>query len=365
MTTDLRSPIWRILFLICVELFLSAASYSGGEDEERGLGGTGLRTAAILDVLFSDDRGMGGTGIVGTITAFGSIWVNGVEIEYDSSTDMRIDGEKANMEQLRLGQQVQVVVERKAGGVYADSIAIEHELVGPVESIDSENRTMQVLGQQVVFETAAPGHWSSSLQVGDVVSVSGYRGDGDTIQATDVAVNSNASRWLLKGFAERREDGLYLGDYPLADTIKGVSDGDRVFLSGDRVAGRLRVMQGGVISQQPFDGAVETILIEGERNRDGSISYAGGHIIRANKMVIEPEAGHRERDYLLIHQRKNQEKPAGIERSSLPRFDSRMHDRGEQPDVFTRPEIPDSHPPDRDVRPEIVRPPIEDFHMMH
>jgi hypothetical protein len=43
-----------------------------------GVGGTGLQAG-----------GVGGTGIVGTITGFGSVCVNGLEVEYDHSTPVR------------------------------------------------------------------------------------------------------------------------------------------------------------------------------------------------------------------------------------------------------------------------------------
>src|SRR4051812_13043523 len=48
-----------------------------------GLGGTGIKTA-------NNNRGdgLGGTGIVGTITGFGSIIVNGLELEFDRQTNV-------------------------------------------------------------------------------------------------------------------------------------------------------------------------------------------------------------------------------------------------------------------------------------
>jgi hypothetical protein len=36
--------------------------------------------------------GLGGTGILGKVTGFGSVFVNGIEIEYDDKTIYTIDG---------------------------------------------------------------------------------------------------------------------------------------------------------------------------------------------------------------------------------------------------------------------------------
>jgi hypothetical protein len=364
MTTDLRSSIWCKFLLFCIGLFVAGALFAEGEDDERGLGGTGLRTAAIIDMFFADERGMGGTGIVGTITAFGSIWVNGIEIEYTPSTELTVDGEQAGDEQLRLGQQVEVSVRRREGMVYADAIAIGHELIGPVESIDSENRTLRVLGQRVVFETAAPGRWPSPLQAGDVVKVSGYRGEDDTILATDVAVDSNAAYWLLRGYAHQREGLFYLADYPLPDSMEGTSEGDRVLLWGDFFEGQPSNTQGKIVSHLPFNGAMETLLIEGVRKRDGSIRYAGGRI-RSSEILYESDSELMQREYLLIHQKGDQDRPGTTERSGMRGADPHTRVRGEMQRTMKRSDTPDPRPPTRDGRPDIYRPQIEEFNKRH
>ena len=50
------------------------------EGNKGGIGGTGNLATA---------DGIGGTGIIGVITDFGSIWVNGIRVQYDATTQYR------------------------------------------------------------------------------------------------------------------------------------------------------------------------------------------------------------------------------------------------------------------------------------
>src|SRR3954463_13603997 len=68
-----------------------------GVSEQRGLGGTGV-------VARAQDRGLGGTGIIGIVTGFGSICVNGFEVEVDRTSAVTVEGLAARRADVRLGQ---------------------------------------------------------------------------------------------------------------------------------------------------------------------------------------------------------------------------------------------------------------------
>jgi hypothetical protein len=55
---------------------------------DRGIGGTGIDDNAIQTA----DRGIGGTGIVGVITGFSSVCVDGLEVSYGSTTTVSMAG---------------------------------------------------------------------------------------------------------------------------------------------------------------------------------------------------------------------------------------------------------------------------------
>ncbi|MBW2294753.1 MAG: hypothetical protein JRG94_20940 [Deltaproteobacteria bacterium] len=90
---------------------LSGTGRAGGD--ESGLGGTGLRgseESGIGGTGYSggdgdeEESGIGGTGVFGTITAFGSICVNGLRIHYDDETPITLDGKASTTGALAIGQ---------------------------------------------------------------------------------------------------------------------------------------------------------------------------------------------------------------------------------------------------------------------
>mgnify|MGYP000132428681 CR=1 FL=1 len=80
------------------------------EDQDIGLGGTGM----LATTDSGTGSGLGGTGIIGEITGFGSVFVNGIEIEYDSETPFTINGEPAAHQPLVVGDVVRSE-ERRVG----------------------------------------------------------------------------------------------------------------------------------------------------------------------------------------------------------------------------------------------------------
>ena len=181
---------------------------------DRGIGGTGITGGTV------EDRGMGGTGIVGVITGFGSIWVNGIEVEYDAATPVRIDGRDARGGDLKVGQ---IAVITAAGGgarVSARSIAVRHEVSGPVESVDSNGTGFQVAGQRV---SAAGQIWGDAVpKVGDWVAVSGLAGPDGGIVATRI---------------DKRDPGRVLVHGTLTDAGGAPHIGDLALRPGSRLAG--------------------------------------------------------------------------------------------------------------------------------
>ncbi len=135
-----------------------------------GIGGTG-----------SPQDGIGGTGLIdiGFIQRFGSIFVNGTEYELDSNTQYLVDGKVMQAVQLRTGDAVMVSAHSVDGHPYAQQVRIEHAVVGVVEKIDEDARSLSVLGQSIVLAEGAQVQSTqgvllklSELHLGDVVGVS-------------------------------------------------------------------------------------------------------------------------------------------------------------------------------------------------
>ncbi|MGI4793610.1 MAG: DUF5666 domain-containing protein [Janthinobacterium lividum] len=165
---------------------------------DQGIGGTGAPLRHLADAV-PIDQGIGGTGItptddamrpgtsngrlgvVGVITGFASVCVDGLEIAYDASTTVKLDGALTTRNALRAGQ---VVVLDASGGItpHAASIAVRHEVTGPVEHLEAG--FAMVAGQRVRLSDSVWG--TTALQRGAWVSVSGLRDQAGVVQATRI-----------------------------------------------------------------------------------------------------------------------------------------------------------------------------------
>ena len=190
------SNIYRTLIILLVIGFTACTSNqpnmraAGGEDEDIGLGGTGL-------LATGDDSGLGGTGILGEITGFGSIFVNGVEIEYDNETHFTVNGNTVAHQQLEIGDVVEVLTTDDNKHTQAQIINLRHEVIGKVESVDPQTFSFIVHGQTVI----QPINKRQLPVVGTSVAVSGFRVNKKTIVSTRV-IPADAKPALLRTHTE-------------------------------------------------------------------------------------------------------------------------------------------------------------------
>ena len=206
-----------------------------------GLGGTGIKVAQANP----RGDGIGGTGIVGTISGFGSIIVNGLELEFNNSTTVVSDGRPATLQDLRVGQVVQGVARSRDGKLTLDTLDIQHAVTGPISAVDQATQTMTVLGQRIHLNLGgdkAALDAFKTLQAGDVVSVSGQRLADGTIVATRVDQKHDDGRVFLRGDVSAvTATSVRIGalDVPMAAdiTVTAPKAGGRVFVAGRMING--------------------------------------------------------------------------------------------------------------------------------
>ena len=156
-----------------------------------GLGGTG---APLPDA--PGDGGIGGTGmpvaqgeavgIVGIVTGFASVCVNGLEVHYEANTPISENGRSADAGALAVGQVVSIEAVATPGGLRARDVAIVHVLEGPVTR--SPGGGLAVMGQRLaLLPGARVAAGANALAPGQMVKVSGLRTPAGQIQATRVA----------------------------------------------------------------------------------------------------------------------------------------------------------------------------------
>ena len=233
-------------------LSLLAACASGPQQQAQldprngdGLGGTGIKSGMQMVQLRRGD-GLGGTGIIGTISGFGSIIVNGLELEFNNSTSVATDGRPASLQEQRVGQVVQGVARERDGKLTLSSLDIQHAVTGPITSVDQAGQTLVVLGQKIKLNLAgdkAALDAFKTLQAGDVVSVSGLRLADGTIVATRVDEQHDDGRLVLRGdVAAVNPSSVRVGDLevPLvADAIvRSPKIGGRIVVSGRMINGK-------------------------------------------------------------------------------------------------------------------------------
>ncbi|MCK4705997.1 MAG: hypothetical protein KAT90_10970 [Gammaproteobacteria bacterium] len=201
----------KITFLLILSLAACVSNQSNmtaanDEDEDIGLGGTGM----LANTDSGDGNGLGGTGILGKITGYGSIFVNGIEIEYDSETAFTINGKKATPQPLEIGDVVEVLTIDNKQHTQAQKINLRHEIIGVVESVEPQTYSFTIQGQSIIQSIDK----SIFPEVGTTVAVSGFRINEQTILSTRVTpaktgqtllrtgtelpFNKQAERWLIQ-----------------------------------------------------------------------------------------------------------------------------------------------------------------------
>lgn len=186
-----KSPCW---FCLAIVLSLAAVLTACGGGQSSGAGADAVQTAG---------GGIGGTGIsFGSITKFGSIFVNGVEFSTAGATIVKDDA-GIDEQQLRLGMTVEVrgSIDDDVSGTAAE-IRVEEAVRGPVESVGPG--TLVVLGQTVIvddttlFENNVPN--ISSIHVGDLLEVHGLPRSAGTIGATFIVRTTPDATFVVRGF---------------------------------------------------------------------------------------------------------------------------------------------------------------------
>ncbi len=248
-----------------------------------GAGGTGLEASEATGTgtggtgFGGDDdpgTGAGGTGIFGifgVVTGFGSVCVNGLEVDYDANTQIRQDGKSATISDLAVGQTVRIKTDR-ARPLVATHIDVERALAGPIDRIDRTSRRVWIMDQSIelrpgaiVFDrtTGKPMKFDR-LRPGSHLSVSGLRrSDGvvsasrlDQRPASEEAVVTAVVRDLGRGTA-------YVGATRATFRAGASRDGQRLRVSG-RWNAETRTLEATRLEDAAtFDGRTHRISIQG------------------------------------------------------------------------------------------------------
>jgi hypothetical protein len=227
---------------------------------DRGIGGTGAVSAPKEP---EGDRGIGGTGVIGTIQRFGSIIVNDLRISYPQDVSVSLDGEPAKVSDLKIGQVVRVVADRRAAGLSTRKIEVASEVVGRIDGVSLGR--FNVLGQTVSLAglSGADSQW----RIGDHVAVSGLRRLDGTIMASFIEKRPGEATRVAGPVVEAPDGSVTLGRLRLSGVDRDLI-GRRALLEGRLAAGVFEVSSGR--SEQALLGPnVKALSVEAYVERSG------------------------------------------------------------------------------------------------
>jgi hypothetical protein len=248
----------------------AAGSGIGGTGvHEGGIGGTGNLAGGIGGTgQVASDGGIGGTGIIGIITGFASICVNGIEVHYDNTTPVQVDGRSATIRDLAAGQLI--AVQALGGGqeLTARQIAIIHAAAGPISSVDHEKGEIRILNQAVQITRLEDRGSLSALKTGDWVQVSGHRLTSGAIIASRIEAIPPRLEAKLTGYITHIDSqGFEVNgtrvDYSTQPATANISRGMEIAVAGHWNGASLHAEHLALEPTRQSIGNVQHIVIEG------------------------------------------------------------------------------------------------------
>ncbi|MEM0950160.1 MAG: DUF5666 domain-containing protein [Pseudomonadota bacterium] len=176
-----------------------------------GMAGVGLLSGCTVPSVTRKgdpfEGGIGGTGIVGLLTEFGSLRVNGLRVETTDRTVFQTPFEIVSEEAIRRGMALTIVARRTGNGMEARNVQISWPVIGTVTGASGRFR---VNGVPVRVEQGAPGRMTPGVRV----AVSGaWTPDGLVASRIDQADQPDD---VIAGVAERTgPTGLTVGGAPV------------------------------------------------------------------------------------------------------------------------------------------------------
>jgi hypothetical protein len=246
-----------------------------------GIGGTG---DSVTEYALLPQDTEGDVGIMGVVTGFASICVNGEEVQYDSSTPIYDNGKSAKLADLAVGKTVMLKVDNVNGILHARAIGLFNAVSGPIRGIDVARQQINVMGQTVHLSQNVV-HQMANASPNAVARVSGYRLNNGNIVASRVElvndINNTNTLGLVTGLVH---DGFIVDGTKVSvsdkHALSKVKVGSEVQVSGKWSDGSLKANH---IEIQPINNVVSRVnsaILEGYVHKDGQnhLSISGTEV---------------------------------------------------------------------------------------
>ncbi len=224
----------------------------------------GLSACASPAIIGREDRnpaegGIGGTGIVGLVTDFGSLIVNGLKVETRPYTRFTTALGRITEADISRGDALTVEAETRNGVLIARRVHVTHPITALVQNVSQGGAQLVVGGVSVDVEPHAKGIAKSGMRV----AVAGLWRAGRVKASRIIPVGPGQD--IVAGAAQIRNGILLIGDLPIRPKGIGtpVDDGQFATVYGTISNGALtpsRIIPGRFVGAA---GALRRLSIEG------------------------------------------------------------------------------------------------------
>ncbi len=181
----------RLATLMLVASLILMMACGGGAGSSGGIGGSGFTAVSV-----------------GSVSAIGSITVNGVRYETTGAAVTRDDGASFSEADLRRGLVVEVNGQVNADGVNgtATTVTVLTAVQGPVDLVNEATSSLTVMGQpvaiddQTLFDDSIDPNNLNGIDIDDIVEVSGTVDPNGTIRAMRIEAKPGETLRKVRGF---------------------------------------------------------------------------------------------------------------------------------------------------------------------
>lgn len=216
----------------------------------------------------SSSGSSGSLSSTGTITGFGSVFVNGVRFDTSNATIIRNELQTTENE-LNLG--MLVTVQSNSSNNTASSVSFEEDVKGPVDA-NNNSGTLSVMGQTVITnaQTVFDNGGLASLTVGTIAEVSGFRNANDDIVAT---------------FVENKGAGVNVNTYEVIGIARNVNTAAMTFQIDDLAVNYSAADVNDLVNGMPSEGQLVEV-------KDANKAYvANSFMLSATKVELQAPFG--------------------------------------------------------------------------
>lgn len=174
----------------------------------------------------------------GTITGFGSVFVNGVKFNTDNATVSRSDDTVNDVRELEIGMVVRV--QGDIQNRIASSVSFEEDVKGPADGLATAG-TFSVMGQTIITDAATVFNNTSlsTIAAGDILEISGLR---------------NADDDVLASFVEKKVNPADVKSYSLIGNVRNLDTNARTFNIDDLTIDYNNANVNDLAAGQPVEG---------------------------------------------------------------------------------------------------------------